>query len=244
MNPSSSPSRRGFTLIELLVVIAIIGLLAAFLFPAVRGAMRSAQTSRSKSNMKQIVAGTLQYKDDNDYFFPNKDKLEDAGSVAKSLAGGAKGDGDRTLDPDRALYTFIRDSEIFESPSDRGAKDKPVSCASVYEKYGSSYLYVGNSTVGLMGMTVGNNGRKYTDPYLGASSLKILYYEPPFLNPAGKADTQAQWHDTVVGTVAGFLDGHVDFVKKAAETLFVKGTSGGNPDTELRDLAESKRGYY
>ena len=244
-----SRNRRGFTLIELLVVIAIIGLLAAFLFPAVKGAMRAAQTSRTKSNIRQVVAGMLQFKDNNDYFFPGSGKLKSASSISNALAGGAKGDGDKALDPDRALFTFIRDAEVFESPSDRGcisAGGLPA-VASAFEKFGTSFLYCGADKAGLLGMNTSqasntDRGRKYTDPYISASSLKILFYEPPFVSPAGKAEPQAQWHDAVVGTVAGFLDGHADFVKKVDEQLHVTGK--GDSETELKRLAESKRPYY
>ncbi|RYF57436.1 MAG: prepilin-type N-terminal cleavage/methylation domain-containing protein, partial [Cytophagaceae bacterium] len=58
--------KTGFTLIELLVVIAIIAILAAILFPVFATARKSARTTSTLSNLKQIGLGFMQYSQDYD----------------------------------------------------------------------------------------------------------------------------------------------------------------------------------
>src|SRR3990172_7050264 len=63
--------RKGFTLIELLVVIAIIAILAAILFPVFISAREKARQTTCQSNMRQILAGTVQYVQDYHEMLPN-----------------------------------------------------------------------------------------------------------------------------------------------------------------------------
>lgn len=59
-------SARAFTLIELLVVIAIIGVLAAFIMPAIQKARRSARIAFCLNDLRQMGIALFMYIDDHD----------------------------------------------------------------------------------------------------------------------------------------------------------------------------------
>ena len=58
-------ARRAFTLVELLVVIGIIGLLIAFLMPALGKAREQSIRIKCASNLRQIGIGAMAYAADN-----------------------------------------------------------------------------------------------------------------------------------------------------------------------------------
>src|SRR5262249_4341403 len=63
---SSSPrsgGRPGFTLVEMLVVVGIMSALAALALPAIVAARRSAQGAQCLSNLRQLGAAMLMYRD-------------------------------------------------------------------------------------------------------------------------------------------------------------------------------------
>ncbi|MDR3689061.1 MAG: prepilin-type N-terminal cleavage/methylation domain-containing protein [Fimbriimonas sp.] len=63
-------TKQAFTLIELLVVIAIIAILAAILFPVFAQAKKSAKSTVSLSNVKQMNLGAVMYSNDSDDMYP------------------------------------------------------------------------------------------------------------------------------------------------------------------------------
>ncbi len=63
--PARPRRSSAFTTVELLVVIAIVGILMAFLFPALLGVRRSALKTKSMNNMRQVNLWMNLYSEDN-----------------------------------------------------------------------------------------------------------------------------------------------------------------------------------
>ena len=134
--PRRLPRRRGaFTLIELLVVIAILAVLSALVFTTVKAVIRSAQSVRCISNLRQIAIGFRQYAALND------GRLPDPPAVDKSWEEVLRPYLDTTT-----VYKCPADNELAESIGasydwrDTGNPATTLAGRLIYEAQGGSVL--------------------------------------------------------------------------------------------------------
>ncbi len=152
--------KRGFTLIELLVVIAIIGILAAFLTPAVQKAREKARRTGCASNLRQDGLALHLYASDWEEKFP-------------SSAGGSADLG--------VLYSDYLDTcKVFDCPSDTKADKAEADDGITLNN--SSYAYVSGldemdrSTTALMSDNGIESGRVITnDDNHTADGVNVLF---------------------------------------------------------------------
>jgi prepilin-type N-terminal cleavage/methylation domain-containing protein len=207
--------QRGFTLIELLVVIAIIGILAGLLLPSLSRAKETARTTTCLNNFRQMSISIKLWIDDHDGKFPPAavpDPLFPK-DTRQTLGGFDPITGFLALVPSamaRPLYDYMKPSEVYRCPADKGQRILPCVCEhggqykpSNWETIGCSYQY---NAGGLVTLTGGGFKVPPADPAEGLASKSedwvpnpshyILLHEPParlYGCPNGEVEWY-QWH--------------------------------------------------
>lgn len=197
-------SRIGFTLVELLVVIAVISILIALLLPALGPARENARRTECRNNTRQIAAMVFQFAIDNKMTFPTPTGSDPAFKVGGRLISG------ETADSARPLFSYLKDPELFECPSDRGSSSQPAANDSTYAAYGCSYAYP-VADVGAAGVAR-VAGLKVTSTNFSLPSRKVVVYEPPLDTGNVLTDSRNLWHSTKRASIIGFMDGHSELV--------------------------------
>jgi len=116
-----------FTLIELLVVIGIIGVLAGLLLPGLVRAKQRALMTNCLSNLRQIYIGARLYIDDHGGHMPPARVIDVRDHQTKDVGptlGGHDATGKHApyyaSAESRPLYPYLKPSEVFKCPADKG----------------------------------------------------------------------------------------------------------------------------
>ena len=140
---------RAFTVVELLVTITIVGLLAALLLPVLGRSKEEARLTQCLGNLRQIGCGFEMYLDDQGDRFPS----HPVNWTGWQYGGGdpnwtnllaAYSDLDLVATTNRPLWRYLRTSEVFHCPADRGMDLRPlypIPFVNFFRTIGTSYGY-------------------------------------------------------------------------------------------------------
>lgn len=150
----------GFTLIELLVVIAIVGVLGAFLIPAIGGVREQGRRITCINNLRQHGVAWYLYLDDHEDFFPPYQDPPQGIGVTAWTFGGKRGElGEEYGAEYRVLnkYLDIKDEaspnlELFHCPDDSKIPEDPEAgyTNTMFGTFGVSYYLNGRIAGGVI----------------------------------------------------------------------------------------------
>lgn len=174
--------RHAFTLIELLVVIAIIGILASMLLPSLGRGKERARETQCINNFHQVYVAARLHWDDNGSTIHRITAGQDPSTPCLATNHG--------FAKDRALYPYIKNSQVLRCPVDRGkisedCHDHPSQTLlpSCWETRGFSYemniglpngLPIPSTLKPVAGNLIGK-----TEGWVSDSTRFILMFEPP-----------------------------------------------------------------
>jgi prepilin-type N-terminal cleavage/methylation domain-containing protein len=143
---NNRPGFSAFTLIELLVVIAIIALLVGILLPTLAKARAASWKAVSLSNIRQITAGAISYREDNKGNMPVT-ATYDRGTVLSPTSGRLMGWSTWQYGG-KNCHSFWADPQIAQGGWDIEAADRPLN---VY-LYSTLDIYAPNAPLRLPGL--------------------------------------------------------------------------------------------
>jgi prepilin-type N-terminal cleavage/methylation domain-containing protein/prepilin-type processing-associated H-X9-DG protein len=210
---SSTRPNAAFTLIELLVVIAIISILASMLLPSLARGKEKARETQCISNLRQIGMAT-------------KMLWDDRGGVMHFASGGQDPlpgclTTNHLLAKDRNLFPYLKNSEVFRCPMDKGKISEDCHLhpsttllPSCWDTRGFSYELNSGVPNGLpIPSTLKTNTGaifRHDETWVPDPTRFILWFEPPATPQVCHADPPLfppqwyQWHRNRGGT--HFLD--------------------------------------
>jgi prepilin-type N-terminal cleavage/methylation domain-containing protein len=210
--------KHAFSLVELLVVIAVISILAALLLPALSGAKARALRADCSNNLKQINLGMHLYADDNGDMLPTD----------PNITGGILTTNHWGIFYKRLMKSYVglqgpssSREKVFACPADTFYYDFPglaLEGRSYHEQLDSDYSSYGFN---------GANASPLTPAKPGVSGLKLAAIIDPgrtLLVSEIPAFFPWSWHQPLklpsnqygindAKNVAGFVDGHIAYIK-------------------------------